>query len=550
MAEVARKRRDSSSVERGEVPEVAVLSNALTELFNTLGVSQNAYAVRVSLDKSIVSRYLRGRRIPPQDFINRLCREAEKKLGAPLQPEVKSRVARFRLDALRVCDPAAYELESLRAEMKQSQRQVQKLVRQQEALHDLLGKRESAIHDMRGELEQARQDWTDEALRAHRNEVELLEHVERQSVERERLMEEIARLKVDLSHVTALRAEAERRCDDLEFRVKEMEEELAAARAESDSGSRLPLAALRGQLEELLEGGEQREVAREIVEAAWERPIEDVVDLLFWFWKRGDLTRRDRLVAEVVHSRSVEEVTELGNAVLGTPQMPRPRNPLETTPLPLLFNQGVVAIRTPQDIATLHTQLARHWNVRGPSPTSRNLLTALLRSDRDVDDIAEVISRLDHDDDVANQLIRQTVSFRHHSGHSLALIPQLIKIKRDDLVPSFCSRLNDEPRVPRTDISKLRSLSEGHHRLLIRALMQVLPMKAVVIFLGSVCAEYSSNSVPEDSSLAIYFDEIKSAGQLVELAGLLESNKGRKQGLPSACTRVQKVLKSWVATGD
>ncbi|MFF4428082.1 helix-turn-helix domain-containing protein [Streptomyces sp. NPDC001513] len=57
------------------MPEVAELGNMLTDLFNALGVSQRAYAVRVHLDPSAVSRFLRGQRVATEDFVDRLIRE-------------------------------------------------------------------------------------------------------------------------------------------------------------------------------------------------------------------------------------------------------------------------------------------------------------------------------------------------------------------------------------------------------------------------------------------------------------------------------------------
>lgn len=97
MPEMARSAASSSATERGETPEVAALGNTLTDLFKTLGVSQEAYAVRVDLHASTVSRFLNGRRLATEDFIDRLIREAEQRLGSPLMAEAKAEVHRQRL---------------------------------------------------------------------------------------------------------------------------------------------------------------------------------------------------------------------------------------------------------------------------------------------------------------------------------------------------------------------------------------------------------------------------------------------------------------------
>ncbi|MEU7297171.1 helix-turn-helix transcriptional regulator [Streptomyces exfoliatus] len=109
MTEVARTQGaqgGASGIERGEVPEVAALGTVLTGLFTRLGIPQSQYAHRVHLDKSAVSRYLSGRRLAPQEFIDRLVREVEEHVGAPLQLEAKEAIRGQRLEALRVCNPA------------------------------------------------------------------------------------------------------------------------------------------------------------------------------------------------------------------------------------------------------------------------------------------------------------------------------------------------------------------------------------------------------------------------------------------------------------
>ncbi|KOU88205.1 MULTISPECIES: hypothetical protein [unclassified Streptomyces] len=58
MIEIARGRGRTGDVELGAVPEVAALGNTLTDLFNGLGVTQAAYAARIHVDKSAVSRHL------------------------------------------------------------------------------------------------------------------------------------------------------------------------------------------------------------------------------------------------------------------------------------------------------------------------------------------------------------------------------------------------------------------------------------------------------------------------------------------------------------
>ncbi|MCZ0981683.1 hypothetical protein O1L60_29805 [Streptomyces diastatochromogenes] len=216
MTEVARTQGSSSEIERGEVPEVAALGNALKELFTRLGISQSQYAYRVHLDKSAVSRYLAGRRVAPQDFIDRLVQEIEDHLGAPLQLEAKEALRGRRLEALRVCSPDEFRLEALRDELARSRRDAERAHRTIEALNALLDKKEAEARDAADDLTRLRLDWGAERAALARA--------------REDLLRQVARLRQDLQDAEHLRAEAERQTRELRDHVLGLEEELCAGR--------------------------------------------------------------------------------------------------------------------------------------------------------------------------------------------------------------------------------------------------------------------------------------------------------------------------------
>ncbi|MFF4254481.1 helix-turn-helix domain-containing protein [Streptomyces sp. NPDC001663] len=543
----------SGELERGEIPQVAALGNALTALFNTLGISQNAYAVRISMDKSIVSRYLRGRRVPPQDFVDRLIREAESRRGASVQPEVRSRISQLRLDALKVCDPETHELETLRAEMARSQRKVLVLARQQEALHDLLDKKESEVGAVRAELEQIRQDWTEDLLRADRAEIALRERVERDSSERERLIEEIAQLKADLSAVVAQRADAERRCEDLASRIREMEEELGA-RYGTGSGSQLPLGALQRLLATHLEAGEQREASQELAEAAWERPIEDVVELTFWLWDRGEFTRRDRLATEVVHARPIGDVVEFGHAIRRRDaRTARPRNSRAGASLEAILNEESSAVRSPQEIVTLLNSWAPYWDYRRKTKSSAaNPLLALLRSDRNPDDVAEVIAALDSADERTNVLLRAAIASPQRLN-ILALVPRMVEIGREDMAASLCAQVGNSRSPMPGLLAALDDMSEEHCRVLFSALLRNLPLHSVADFLGRVCLRYGNPGAPgvrDGSPATVAFEQLEAEGHLTNMASLAAARIEHVEGPTRRVKRVPELhtaLSTWAA---
>lgn len=173
MGELARGQGRASDVERGEVPEVAAVGIVLTKLFNTLGVTQSAYAHRVHRDKSSVSRYLSGSRLATQEFIDRLIQEVEAHAGAPLQSEVKAAVRQQRLAALAVINPSEYQLEVLREELERARRDWRRAQRQVEGLQLLLERTEREAEDRASEVSQLQLDWSAERRAAERDQLQL-----------------------------------------------------------------------------------------------------------------------------------------------------------------------------------------------------------------------------------------------------------------------------------------------------------------------------------------------------------------------------------------
>lgn len=508
----------SSELERGEVPEVAALGNALTSLFNTLEMTQNAYAVRISMDKSIISRYLRGRRVATEDFIDRLVREVEARHGASVQPEVRRRMTQLRLDALKVTDPATYELEALRAEMLDSGRKVQMLVRHQEALHDLLEKRESAIRTVQEELETVRRGWTADLVRAERAEIELREQADKHSTERERLAEEIARLKAELSEIARLKVGAERRCADLEEQVKAMEEELAAQPG-STGELLLPLAALKEQLAGLIETGEQREASREVVEAAWGRSIGEVAELLGWLTERRDYGRTDRLIAEVVHSRDVEELAEFGRMI---------RNPKGYFPVVLI--QETVAVRSPQEIFRLHTE----WlDYSSPINVKESLLAFLFRSRRDEGDVVATLTLLDPDDAVTLATLKAIRVRTGYERRYIRIVTHLESMGCSDLATALCTNLL---RKTYRLNSLLRGFTDQQCALFARVVLRSELIETIVHLLVrefNLLPDPKADDNRLDHRVALFADTLRDSGRLSEVQTVIAATAPRTDGATS-----------------
>ncbi|WP_338492697.1 hypothetical protein [Streptomyces sp. SJL17-4] len=291
MTEVARTQGSSSEMERGGVAEVAALGNVLTGLFKRLDIPQAQYAHRVHLDKSVVSRYLSGRRIAPQDFLDRLVQEVEEHIGAPLQPEAKEALRGQRLEALRVCNPDEFRLESLRDELARSRRDADRAHRNIEALHALLDRKEAEARDVAEDLTRLRLDWgTERAALARAQEA---------------LLRQVDQLRQDLRDAEHLREEAERHGLELRETVLRLEEELSR----TGTGD-LPLEAFKSRLMVLRKEARFPEASRELSEAAWSRSLEEVMELMHWL---GD--DAETFAVDVARLRPLEDVLALAPEV-------------------------------------------------------------------------------------------------------------------------------------------------------------------------------------------------------------------------------------------
>ncbi|MFI8100339.1 hypothetical protein [Streptomyces sp. NPDC086023] len=363
----------------------------MTRLFNTLGVSQRAYAVRVSLHHSIVSRCLGGRRVATEDFVECLIREVETKLGTPLQEAARARVREQRLAAVRATDPAEYELEVVRQEAARARRTIARLGREQDALHDRMDRLEAELAAASAELEQQRTDWArDQAASRHR-ELELRATAAQDRGTREALQAELAQVRADLADVTALRTDAEARCRALEDRVLELEEELGALRAAhgpADPEQALPVEAFLDRLSGHLVADEPREVTRALEAAAWDRSAAEVFRILRWLVDYGALHRAEWLVGLVCDYRCVDFIAELGGRLhtLG-----------REAALDRELLAQVVRTRTPQDLATLYEA----WSTGGEGDRGRALLAEAVRAAKGLD-LADLLGLIDDSSAIAS----------------------------------------------------------------------------------------------------------------------------------------------------
>ncbi|WP_159046656.1 helix-turn-helix domain-containing protein, partial [Streptomyces sp. XY413] len=310
---MARMQGTSGEVARGVHPEVAALGNVLTEMFNRLGVSQAAYARRVHLDKSVVSRYFSGRRLATQEFIDRLIQEVGEAAGAPVQEHVKEVIRKRRLFALQAIDPAEYELESLRGDLALSRRECERALRQVDGLHLLLEKKEQEVRDLSSDITRLQLDWADERRSTGQEIVGNYGSQQEFESTAQSLMQEIEELKHQLDSARRLHQEAESRCEGLKMSVISLEEELATQ--QSGSAARdVPIENFIDQISALLDEKQDVEAGKDLTEASWGRSIEDVNKLFNWL-QMMDRTLSVRFISDVIRFRTFGEVLHFGALV-------------------------------------------------------------------------------------------------------------------------------------------------------------------------------------------------------------------------------------------
>ncbi|MEU5002094.1 hypothetical protein [Streptomyces sp. NPDC021622] len=357
MTEIARRPASSSEVERGEVPEVAALGNQLTELFNTLGITQRAYAVRISRSPSSVSRYFSGKKLAPLDFIDRLIREVGEHRNTPLRPAVQQHLRELRLAALKVTNPDEYRLESLRAELVASKRKASHLAHREEALHLLIDKKEGQLQELRSEIAHLRNDWGTEQLQVARSEAKWEAENTGLTSERDDLVTELSELREELNDALRLRERAERQSEDLAEKVRLLEEELAE-RVFSRTRASISLAEFKARLLEK-EFGQEHEAFRDLAEAAWSRELPEVVELVEWLQANDQTSLLHVFTEEVGRTRPLDEVIQLGFDLSVLPDFDRGEASLRVEywhPVRILCRVAALKRSIP-DMA----QIARSW---------------------------------------------------------------------------------------------------------------------------------------------------------------------------------------------
>ncbi|ASQ96930.1 FxSxx-COOH system tetratricopeptide repeat protein [Streptomyces sp. 11-1-2] len=228
----ARRIGDLKPIPEQVRPECRALAESLRELFGAVGVSLRVFAVRLHYDAGTVSRYLNGTVVPPAEFVDQLLTHAAKATGRPSSTEVMAHVHTLQRRALQATNKVGWELQRLRDQLADADRQRQQAEVRAEALSEALLVRKQRIAEM--EVEQRRIVVAAADRGARSTELERLrQEREDLTAERDRLREEVARLQDALTQARRQALDAERRCEALEHQLQ-TEEEAAGAKADAE----------------------------------------------------------------------------------------------------------------------------------------------------------------------------------------------------------------------------------------------------------------------------------------------------------------------------
>ncbi|WP_369041833.1 helix-turn-helix domain-containing protein [Streptomyces sp. Midd1] len=302
MGEIRSSTGRRSEIELSTLPEVAALATELTLIFRSLELSQQQYAIRTNYDKSYVSRFLNGRRVATQDFIERLLTEVEKHRRVPITEQTRTRLSHLRAAALRVYDPDLHELESIRNEADKYQREVARLLLHQEALEGLLERKQAEAGEARIQLARAQSDWIAEKVQTEAEILALRGQGLRNEDDRKALLDEISRLQEELKLTIEQRDVAQQRCALLEGRANTVEAEVADKRERDDVDDvGLPVEVIQ----ERLKSADDTSIYREIMEFASSRAGSHVVTLAIWLQANSLKDHATQLVTGYCRQRPV-----------------------------------------------------------------------------------------------------------------------------------------------------------------------------------------------------------------------------------------------------
>ncbi|MBB5935395.1 ATP-binding SpoIIE family protein phosphatase [Streptomyces zagrosensis] len=204
-------------------PEAQQLADNLRSLFRSLNLSVTRYAARRFLDKSAVSRYLSGTRMPPWEFVHNLLHDVAEHSGNSVTPQTLGLIDGLYRQALAARGSTSDRIQLLQLRLADADRQARTGETECRALAEALTDREHRVRDVELQLRQLVLDHSGERD-ASESAVELWrDEKQRMCAERDALNAEVHRLRVRLRAAEQRVETAEATCRTLERQLDAVE---------------------------------------------------------------------------------------------------------------------------------------------------------------------------------------------------------------------------------------------------------------------------------------------------------------------------------------
>ncbi|MFE6779266.1 response regulator, partial [Streptomyces sp. NPDC057676] len=221
-----------------ECREFAIL---LRELFDGLGISVRRYAARRYRDPGTISRYLRGNRVPPWEFVVDLLTDLAAARGTAATPEAVDLLRARHRAAIQTSGSVGHAVEVLQNQLADADRVARSATVTEDALSQALVERQHRIADLEVRLSQLEAAWAAERARVETLEQELAhpDHDREQLLrEQDQLRQQVRQLNEELEEVRQRGMLAEDRCQLLERQLAAVEAQgLATGETDEDGGT-------------------------------------------------------------------------------------------------------------------------------------------------------------------------------------------------------------------------------------------------------------------------------------------------------------------------
>ncbi|WP_159392358.1 hypothetical protein [Streptomyces niveus] len=305
-----------SPLKEGLPADKRALAENLRALFGALSITVTRYALRRHLDKSSVTRYLSGDRVPPWDFVAGLIGDV-REVSAPLTPQAEAALRETHRAALKA-NRRSSAMQELQDELASADEETRRIRTRERVLEQALHDRERSLSESISRSQRLEMELDNQQL-AHRADVALWEgEYEQLGRDCDDLREEMLHLQEALAVTRAELIAAEVQCDRLEAELDAMARLEGRAEGASSLMAALEAANQTSSVAELvevvgdLEARTQQAMARELVSAASRsRRVEDVAALLSGLERAGLHAHAVSAVAPLVMTRPVAETAAL-----------------------------------------------------------------------------------------------------------------------------------------------------------------------------------------------------------------------------------------------